>query len=55
MYSENVSGSLLQELNNLGIKSYIHTVNAYNDYVKFRENGAYGVYTDYFEPGNWVE
>jgi glycerophosphoryl diester phosphodiesterase len=55
MYSENVSGNLLQELNNLGIKSYIHTVNAYNDYVKFRENGAYGVYTDYFEPGNWVE
>jgi len=39
----------------LGIPVFVHTVNDYNEYVKVRDNGAYGVYTDYFEPLHWVE
>ncbi len=45
----------LKKFSDLGIPVFVHTVNDYNEYVKVRDNGAYGVYTDYFEPLHWVE
>ena len=46
---------LLEKYSELGIPIYIHTINDYNEYIKLRDKGAYGVYTDYFEPLHWVE
>jgi glycerophosphoryl diester phosphodiesterase len=39
----------------LDIPIYVHTINDYNVYIKLRDNGAYGVYTDFFQPSDWVE
>lgn len=46
---------LLEKYSELGIPVYVHTINDYNEYIKLRDSGAYGVYTDFFEPSNWVE
>ncbi|MDP4094268.1 MAG: glycerophosphodiester phosphodiesterase family protein [Bacillota bacterium] len=49
------SAEFVGNLSNLNIPVFAHTVNDYNEYVKLRDKGVYGVYTDYFEPNNWVE
>jgi glycerophosphoryl diester phosphodiesterase len=46
---------ILVKCSDLGIPVYVHTINDYNIYMKLRDNGAYGVYTDYFQPSDWVE
>ncbi len=46
---------VLNKLVKLDIPIYVHTINDYNVYVKLRDNGVYGVYTDYFQPSKWVE
>lgn len=55
MYEDIVNAAVLNKYSELGIPIYVHTINNYNEYVKLRDNGAYGVYTDYFQPSNWVE
>lgn len=55
MYESKGFTDLPQRLSELGIKSYVHTINDYNVYIKLRDNGVFGVYTDYFQPSNWVE
>lgn len=46
---------MLEKCRALGIPVYVHTINDYNVYIKLRDNGAYGVYTDFFQPSDWVE
>ena len=55
MYESKGFTDLPKRLSEIGIKSYVHTINDYNVYVKLRDNGVFGVYTDYFQPNNWVE
>ena len=55
MYESKGFTDLPKKLSEIGIKSYVHTINDYNVYVKLRDNGVFGVYTDYFQPNNWVE
>lgn len=55
LYDDGINYDLLHELNDMGIRTFIHPVNEYNQYIKLRESGAYGVFTDYLEPCNWLE
>ncbi|MGE5613619.1 MAG: glycerophosphodiester phosphodiesterase family protein [Bacillota bacterium] len=55
MSSERASQGALEKFSKLGIPIYIHTVNDYNAYIKLRDRGAHGIYTDYFQPSVWVE
>lgn len=52
---DRASPEMLEKCKTLGIPIYVHTINDYNIYVKLRDNGAYGVYTDYFQPSDWIE
>lgn len=52
---ERAAPDVLKRFAKLDIPIYVHTINDYNIYVKLRDNGAYGVYTDYFQPSKWVE
>lgn len=47
--------ALPRMLSEIDIPSYVHTINSYSEYKNLRNNGVYGVYTDYFEPNKWVE
>lgn len=44
--------SMLQDIN---VPTYIHTVNDLFTYEKLRDNGVFGIYTDYFEADHWVD
>lgn len=55
LHDAGLDHDFLQELNSIGVRTFIHPVNEYNQYVKLREDGAYGVFTDFLEPGGWVE
>lgn len=44
--------SMLRDVN---IPTYVHTVNDLSTYEKLRENGVFGIYTDYFEANHWVD
>jgi glycerophosphoryl diester phosphodiesterase len=46
---------MLAKCKEIGIPTYVHTINDYNVYIKLRDSGAHGVYTDYFQPSDWVE
>lgn len=48
-------GSLPRMLEAIDVPSYAHTINMFSDYKNLRLNGIYGVYTDYFQPNNWIE
>lgn len=52
---ERASPEMLEKCSALGIPVYVHTINDYNVYVKLRDNGAFGVYTDFFQPSDWIE
>ncbi|MGI6668279.1 MAG: glycerophosphodiester phosphodiesterase family protein [Acetivibrionales bacterium] len=52
---EKASPDTLDRFSKLSIPVYVHTVNDYNAYIKLRDNGAYGIYTDYFHPSKWIE
>ncbi len=40
---------------NIKIPIYAHGVNDLDVYEKLRDSGIYGVYTDYFQPSDWIE
>ncbi|GAB6085717.1 glycerophosphodiester phosphodiesterase family protein [Alkaliphilus crotonatoxidans] len=46
--------TLPQALNELGIPTYVHTVNDLWAYESLRDLGVYGIYTDYFQPKYWI-
>ncbi len=52
---DRASPDMLTKCSSLSVPVYVHTINDYNIYIKLRDNGAYGVYTDYFQPSEWVE
>lgn len=52
---EKASQGALEKFSELNIPIYVHTVNDYNTYIKLRDRGAYGIYTDYFQPSKWIE
>lgn len=53
--AEKAAMEAIEKYSGLGIPIYAHTVNDYNEYIKLRDLGIHGVYTDYFEPAEWVE
>jgi glycerophosphoryl diester phosphodiesterase len=55
MSQSRADSELLEKFSALGIPIYVHTINDYNEYIKLRDKGVYGVYTDFFQPSDWVE
>lgn len=55
MPQDRCSPDYLKQFRSLKVPLFAHTVNDYNIYVKVRDSGIYGVYTDYFQPSDWVE
>ncbi len=55
MYRETAAPETIRTFAGLGVPIYVHPVNDYNEYVKLRDNGAYGIYTDYLQPSEWME
>jgi lipoteichoic acid synthase len=53
--SQGRADPVLERFSPLGIPIYVHTINDYNVYIKLRDKGAHGVYTDFFQPSFWVE
>lgn len=52
---EQAMGKLPKMLSDINIPVYAHTINNFAEYRTLRDNDIYGVYTDYFEPNNWIE
>lgn len=46
MAEERVYTGLAQKLSNLGITTYVHTINAFDSVAKLKSMGVYGFYTD---------
>jgi glycerophosphoryl diester phosphodiesterase len=46
MAEERVYSGLAQKLSNLGITTYVHTINAFDTVFKLKNLGVYGFYTD---------
>jgi glycerophosphoryl diester phosphodiesterase len=55
MSSGKASPDRLEKFMEAGTPIYVHTVNDYNAYVKLRDIGVHGIYTDYFQPSAWIE
>ncbi|MGN8772104.1 phosphatidylinositol-specific phospholipase C/glycerophosphodiester phosphodiesterase family protein [Paenibacillus barengoltzii] len=47
MSDTRANAQLIQELNRIGVPSYIHTINDLKTMAKFKRMGAYGFYTDF--------
>jgi glycerophosphoryl diester phosphodiesterase len=47
MSDTRANASLIQELNRIGVPSYVHTINDPEILAKFKRMGAYGFYTDF--------
>lgn len=47
MSDTRANAQLIQELNRIGVPSYIHTINDLKTIAKFKRMGAYGFYTDF--------
>lgn len=47
MSDTRANAGLIQELNRIGVSSYIHTINDPETIAKFKKMGAYGFYTDF--------
>lgn len=47
MSDTRANAELIQELNRIGVSSYIHTINDPETIAKFKKMGAYGFYTDF--------
>lgn len=46
--------SLPQRLKEIGIISYVHTINELDVFESLNDNGVYGIYTDYFIINKWI-
>lgn len=46
---------LPKKLKAIGVKSYVHTVNAYSEYMNLMREDVYGIYTDYLQPVVLIE
>lgn len=47
MSDTRANAQLIEELNRIGVPSYIHTINDLKTMAKFKRMGAYGFYTDF--------
>lgn len=55
MSESRMSRNFIKQLSDLGIYTYIHTVNDMNIINELLRIGVYGFYTDYLEPANDIE
>lgn len=49
------TSEFLEKCSLLELPVYVHTINELDLYLTFRHAGAYGIYTDYFQPGTLIE
>ncbi|KNF08275.1 glycerophosphoryl diester phosphodiesterase [Gottschalkia purinilytica] len=47
--------TLPKRLSEIGVPTYVHTINELATYENLRKHSVYGIYTDYFQPNRWVE
>jgi glycerophosphoryl diester phosphodiesterase len=45
-----VNDNLVEEINRLGIKSYVHTINDFSVYQNYKTLGLFGIYSDFLNP-----
>lgn len=55
MSSVRATSEFLKRCSLLDIPVYVHTINEIGLYSKYRSDGAYGIYTDYFQPDTFIE
>ena len=55
MPPERANQPFLDNLNNLGVRVYLHTLNDYDEVKKWQAKGVWGVYTDSLLPKDFVE
>ncbi len=53
--SSRATSEFLKRCSLLDIPVYVHTINEIGLYSKYRSDGAYGIYTDYFQPDTFIE
>lgn len=47
--------SLPKKLKNIGVFTYVHTINELYVFEELHENGVSGIYTDFFHANKWIE
>lgn len=55
MASERAQTNLPQALKEVDITIYAHTVNELYEFENLFRNGVHGIYTDYFQPNNFIK
>lgn len=55
MSEDRAAPDYVKQFENIRIPIYVHAVNDFDVYQKLRDSGIYGVYTDYFQPSEWIE
>lgn len=55
MPQAHLTQGVVTELYRAGLRVYAHTVNDLAFYEMWKENGLFGIYTDYFYPNKWFE
>lgn len=55
MSADRAAPDYVKQYANIRIPIYVHAVNDFDVYQKLRDSGIYGVYTDYFQPSEWIE
>ncbi len=55
MSEDRATPDYVKQFEDIRIPIYVHAVNDFDVYQKLRDSGIYGVYTDYFQPSEWVE
>ena len=54
VHEQYISAPLLNAISETDTAIYAHTVNSVDFYEKWKDQGLTGIYTDYFEPSNWL-
>jgi glycerophosphoryl diester phosphodiesterase len=47
MQQYRVTKTFIESLNKIGVRTYVHTINDYGTYIKLKQNGVHGIYTDF--------
>ena len=55
MPQAHLTEGIVTALYRAGLRVYAHTVNDLAFYETWKENGLFGIYTDYFYPNKWFE
>lgn len=55
MAAERAQNNLPNLLKDIGVLTYAHTINELYEFENLQRNGIHGIYTDYFQPNNFIK